>query len=155
MFITIMSGGEHMQHIGLVSCVSKKQPIASPAKDLYDSPLFKKARRYIEQHCESWFILSAKYGLVDPFEVIEPYEETLNTKKRYERTEWAEHVWKDLCRHIKPGDRVTILAGQRYREFLEPRLVEHGCQVEVPMRGLRIGFQLQWLSRHQEISSHE
>ncbi|HRD31848.1 MAG TPA: hypothetical protein PLB31_02165 [Fimbriimonadaceae bacterium] len=41
----------------------------------------------------------------------------------------------------------TILAGDRYREFLTPRLLARGVQVDVPMQGLRIGEQLRWLDR--------
>ena len=135
-----------MSHVGLVSCVSKKHPSAAQAKDLYRSALFAKSRDFVEQRCESWFILSAKYGLVEPNEVLEPYEETLNTKSCGEHDEWAERVWASLHQRLQPGDHVTILAGERYRERLIPRLAAHGCHVDVPMQGLGIGRQLQWLS---------
>lgn len=107
-----------MAHIGLISCVSKKRLSAAEAKDLYDSALFDKSRKFVEQRCDSWFILSAKYGLVEPEDVIEPYEETLNTKSRRERDEWADRVWAILHQRLKPDDHVTILAGERYRESL-------------------------------------
>ena len=137
-----------MSHVGLISCVSKKRPYAAEAKNFYDSALFTKSREFVEQRCDSWFILSAKYGLVEPSEVIEPYEETLNNKSRREREEWAEGVWEVLRHRLRPDDHVTILAGERYRENLVPLMVEYGCQVDVPMKGLGIGRQLQWLSRH-------
>lgn len=136
-----------MAHIGLISCVSKKRPSAAEAKDLYDSALFAKSREFVEQRCESWFILSAKYGLVEPAHVIEPYEETLSTRSRRERDEWADRVWAVLRQRLRPNDQVTILAGERYRESLVPRMTEYGCHVDVPMQGLGIGRQLQWLSR--------
>ncbi len=135
-----------MAHIGLISCVSKKRPSAAEAKDLYDSALFAKSRKFVEQRCDSWFILSAKYGLVEPADVIEPYEETLNTKSRRERVEWADRVWTVLRHRLRPDDHLTILAGERYRESLVPLMTEYGCQVNVPMQGLGIGRQLQWLS---------
>jgi hypothetical protein len=141
---------EHMARVGLISCVSKKQANPIEARDLYDSALFTKSREFVEKHCDSWFILSAKYGLVEPTEIIEPYEETLNTKSHRERGAWADKVWVVLRDHLSPNDQVTILAGERYRENLIPRLIEYGCQVEVPMQGLSIGRQLQWLSRNLE-----
>src|SRR5690606_13413659 len=52
--------------IALVSCVSSKEPHAAPARDLYTSALFRKARAYAERNADAWYILSAKYGLVDP-----------------------------------------------------------------------------------------
>jgi len=135
-----------MAHLGLVACVSKKLPYAAEAKELYVSALFTKARKFIEQRCDYWFILSAKYGLLEPTEVVEPYEETLNKKSRRERKEWAEQVWSALRHKLQPGDRVTILAGAKYREFLVTQILDYGCSVEVPMQGLTIGRQLRWLS---------
>lgn len=136
-----------MAAIGLISCVSRKHTRASEAQDLYRSPLFTKARQYIERRCGTWFILSAKHGLVRPRQVIEPYEETLNTKTRAEREEWAQRIWADLLPHIHAGDNVVVLAGERYRKHLVPWMTQHGCVVEVPMEGMGIGRQLQWLSR--------
>ncbi|MCH9012021.1 MAG: hypothetical protein IIA68_03025 [Proteobacteria bacterium] len=136
-----------MATIGLVSCVSRKSPQAAEARDLYESALFKKARKYIEGRCDSWYILSAKFGSVDPYQVISPYEETLRTKPRAEREQWARRVWADLSTRLQAGDHIIILAGERYREYLVPRIIEFGCVLEVPMKGLAIGKQLQWLSK--------
>lgn len=136
-----------MAFVGLISCVSRKRAYAAEARELYDSPLFVKARKYVENRCDTWYILSAKYGLLHPTRVVDPYEETLNTKTRAEREQWAQRVWTDLHPHVRAGDHVVILAGERYREYLVPRLIQHGCLVEVPMEGLGIGRQLGWLSK--------
>ncbi len=63
----------------LVSCVSQKLPVSAPAKDLYTSPLFCKARSYVERKGQPWFILSAKHGLLHPDQPVAPYDLTLNT----------------------------------------------------------------------------
>jgi len=144
-----------MARIGLISCVSKKRPKPTEAKNLYDSALFLKSRAFVEQCCDSWFILSAKYGLVEPTDIIAPYEETLNKKSRRERDEWAIRVWDALCKRLKPNDLVMMLAGERYRESLIPLIAKHGCQVEVPMSGLAIGQQLHWLSNQQSQPSRQ
>lgn len=47
----------------LVSCVKRKRTSAAPARDLYISDWFVKARRYVERRRARWFILSAEYGL--------------------------------------------------------------------------------------------
>lgn len=144
-----------MANVGLVACVSRKRPEASKASELYDSPLFKKAREFVERHCDSWYILSAKYGLVEPREVIDPYEETLNTKSRSECRHSAQRVLADLRPRLQAGDHVIMLAGIRYREYLVSELVRRGCDVEVPMEGLGIGRQLQWLSRQTAPSKRQ
>src|SRR6266545_8383566 len=73
----------------LVSCVSKKRTNPSPARDLYISDWFLKARDYVESTHSPWFILSAEYGLVSPDQVLAPYERTLNTMSKAERNAWA------------------------------------------------------------------
>lgn len=144
-----------MAHLGLISCVKSKRTSAAQAKDLYISSLFRKSRAFVERHCDSWFILSAKYGLVAPADRIEPYNETLNTKSRQERQQWADRVWAALCRQLQPNDHVTILAGKRYREDLVPRIIQHGCHVDVPMQGLNLFQQLPWLSQQLEQQRNE
>ena len=119
-----------------------------PARDLYCSPWFVKARVYVERHGGRWRILSAKHGLVEPTEILNTYNVTLNTMPSDRRRQWAERVLADLRRCCRVGDRVVILAGEKYREHLVPVLKEWGCRVEVPMKGLGIGRQLQWLDTH-------
>jgi hypothetical protein len=130
----------------LVSCVGQKRSNPSPAKDLYTSTWFRKARMYVEGMREPWFVLSAKHGLVHPDDRVESYELTLNTMGKADRHRWAERVLSQLGQHLRAVDSVTFLAGQRYREFLEPALRDMGLAVSVPMRGLKIGEQLSWLT---------
>ena len=83
---------EKVDTICLVSCVSAKRTTPALAKDLYQSDWFIKARAYAESVGSCWFILSAKYGLVRPDEMIEPYEMTLNTMGVAERRNWSRRV---------------------------------------------------------------
>jgi hypothetical protein len=131
----------------LVSCVSQKRSHPMPAKDLYCSDWFTKARAYVEAQKGRRLVLSAKHGMVEPDQVIAPYEETLYDKTAEERRNWATSVADEVSRRMRRGDRVVILAGSLYREHLVPLLKEHGCEVEVPMRGLGIGQQKAWLKR--------
>ena len=134
-----------MSTIYLVSCVDQKSDERSAAKDLYISPWFVKARRYVEQIGGPWRILSAEYGLVKPEQSIKPYEKTLNTLPVADRRLWAARVLEQLTKAVPDLDQVVFLAGRPYREFLTDLLEERGIQVEVPMQGLGIGQQLKWL----------
>ncbi|MBN1666853.1 MAG: hypothetical protein JW862_07180 [Anaerolineales bacterium] len=134
--------------VALVSCVSEKRTVPSPARDLYTSDWFTKAARYASQITDEWYILSAKYGLVHPDQVLEPYNATLKTMGKSARQAWAALVFASLKPHLSPGDTVVFLAGQIYREFLLPLVTHLGCKVEIPMEGLRIGEQLRWLNQH-------
>ena len=131
----------------LVSCVNKKAPTPRKAKNLYISPWFGKAKTYVESRNQRWFILSANYGLVYPNSKINPYDKSMNSMPMKERMKWAEDVSSKLRLHITDIDTIYILAGQRYREFLVPKLLEYDdVNIRIPMKGLRIGEQLRWLN---------
>jgi cytoplasmic iron level regulating protein YaaA (DUF328/UPF0246 family) len=134
--------------IYLVSCVAKKREQACPARELYASPWFLKARNYVEQSRYRWFILSAMYGLVAPDRVIAPYEQTLNDMSVEQRKAWAKETFDQISEAVSGMTFVIFLAGKRYREFLARHLADSGVAVSVPMKGLRIGEQLRWLGQH-------
>lgn len=135
-----------MRRVFLVSCVAEKEAIAMPAADLYTSPWFVKARALVEATRDPWFILSAEHGLLAPDRVIEPYEWTLNTMSVNERREWARRVEQQMEESLPEAEEVVVLAGNRYRENLMPYLRERFSKVTVPMEGLTIGRQLNWLN---------
>ena len=133
--------------IGLyvVSCVKEKRATRAPARDLYTSPWFRKARAYVESTGRPWRILSARYGLVGPETTIRPYDKTLNGLPARERRAWADDVLATFDADLADADSVALLAGEAYREFLQPGLEARGVTVSVPMAGLRIGEQMAWL----------
>ena len=136
---------ERVATVCLVSCVGLKRATSAAAKDLYQSDWFIKARSYVEGFGSDWFILSAKHGLVQPDDLIAPYEQTLNTMGVSARRDWARLVERQMDEHMPDAARIVVLAGQRYREFLMDYLRRRAEAVQVPMEGLQIGRQLQWL----------
>lgn len=128
--------------VGLVSCVKKKMSHAAEARDLYISPLFQMSRKIVEQRCRRWFILSALHGLVEPTQVIAPYEKSLTNALRAERQQWSQGVFDRFCEAVPPGIDVELFAGQRYAEFLVPLLAARGHTVRDPLRGLSMGRRL-------------
>ena len=131
----------------LLSCVRQKRPVSAPARHLYTSTWFGKARSYADSTGHPWLVLSAKHGLVHPDEVISPYDLTLNTMLVVDRRTWARRVLTELDPYMDGVESVVFLAGQRYREFLEAPLRSRGLSVSVPMEGLRVGEQLGWLTK--------
>ena len=138
------SGARHTLY--LISCVKTKRNTCAPAKDLYVSPWFRKARAFVEGTGDPWRILSAEYGLLHPDEEVRPYERTLIAMRVEERHEWAKGVLARIENCVEGVDTVVFFAGQRYREFLEPALRSRGLVVSVPMIGLSRGRQMQWLN---------
>ena len=129
----------------LVSCVGKKTADATMASDLYRSTWFLLAKEYCLSHGYQWFILSARYGLLNINTIIEPYDLTLKEcNQRYQRV-WSQRVFFDIKEKIPINTTLVIFAGVQYRRFLYPSLCRYGYNIEIPMRGLGIGKQLQWL----------
>ena len=59
-----------LRTVYLVSCVGKKRSCAAPARELYASDWFQKARDYVESSGSPWFILSAEHGMISPDQII-------------------------------------------------------------------------------------
>lgn len=134
-----------MRRIILISCVSQKLPYKARARRLYISPLFKKNLAFAQRlNPDAIFILSAKYGLVDLDQEIEPYELTLNTMSADQIKAWAFRVLAQLSERADlRQDHFIFLAGQKYRKYLLPKIKSY----EIPLEGLPIGKQLQFLSK--------
>jgi hypothetical protein len=137
------------RRVGLVGCVKQKGAMPTAARDLYTSPLFLGRRRYVERSCERWWILSAAHRLVDPDDVIAPYDVPLKDASVSARRRWAADVLEMLAEvaSLRAGDVVEIHAGAEYRNFgLVDGLLRLGCTVENPTAGLGIGSQLKFYS---------
>lgn len=64
--------------------------------------------------------------------------------KLNELKEWAAHTLVQLEKEVDlEKDEFIFLAGENYRKFLIPYITNY----TVPMQGLGIGKQLQWLTR--------
>lgn len=134
-----------MKNIVLISCVSKKLDKKSTAENIYISPLFKKNLTYAKSlNPNEIYILSAEHGLLKLTDEIEPYDKTLNNMRSNEIKEWSKKVISKLSSLTDlKNDEFTFLAGEKYRKYLIPEL----NNVNIPMKGLKIGKQLQWLTK--------
>ncbi|WP_263588822.1 DUF6884 domain-containing protein [Sphingopyxis sp. GC21] len=129
----------------LVACVARKLDRPAPARDLYISAWFRKARAYVERQGRQWFILSAKHGLIDPDDVIPPYDESLVRMPASERLLWGTRVIETIGRKIEVDTPLIVLVGRKYREPIWPAIASRSS---VPMEGQGIGAQLAWLGRN-------
>jgi hypothetical protein len=134
--------------ITLVACCGPKLTKPAPAADLFVSSLFKKDRTHAERRGR-WFVLSALHGLVDPTEVIAPYDVTLKGMPAQKRRERGRMVRQQMGTVGLIGLPLVALAGA---DYVKP-LVDAGLTVAQPMRGHGIGKQLQWLNRENGCSA--
>lgn len=137
-------------HLTLLACSKKKTPHAAPAAQLYSaSPLFRASLDYaLSRSPGVTFVLSAKHGLVDLDETIEPYDMTIrDIGGRAARRAWGEHVVHELARRIDvvPGS-IEVLAGLAYEQHVHAPLVrlakrdrDPWPRPTYPLAGLTIG----------------
>lgn len=132
--------------IVFLSCVKSKQNKRCAAKDMYASDLFKKSLEYARQlHPRMIYILSAKYGLLELEDVIDPYELTLNTMTQNQQRVWAYKVIKQCQqKNIDFAERAIFLCGNNYRKYV----MKQFQRAEAPLKNMGIGKQLQYYKLH-------
>jgi hypothetical protein len=82
--------------IAVIACGARKAATPQPAKDLYVGTLFAKARAAVEALDIPWLILSAKHGLLNPEQVVEPYDQQIATAN-------VSHLRGTLYRQVQAG----------------------------------------------------
>jgi hypothetical protein len=150
----------------LVGCGGQKLDHAAPARDLYTGPLFRSslrcAMRPLGFEFDRVYIASAKHGLVELDQVLEPYDQRLqsyvkDTPAGREALVWARGILEQLNLRRPAGSlygNITLFAGSAYRDPIMAVLEE---QLEryprwsgyAPLQGCRgIGDMRGWLGRH-------
>jgi hypothetical protein len=115
------------RRIGLISCTKKKLSRHATARDMYSaSDLFRKAAAYCDAHLDGWYVLSAKYGLLEPGRLLEPYDVTLKTMTRSQRKDWGVRVAQQLSQLGDVG-----LEAHAGSDYVRP-LVEAGVVLDNP-----------------------
>jgi hypothetical protein len=147
-------GGNKMLVI-IVSCSAGKADKPAQAQDLYTGDLFKKQAELAKLMVASgvakaWYILSAKHGLIDPTQIIEPYDVAMGDLTKQEMQALKRRVARQLptpisAPHYRWADGVIALCGEKYRQVLS-----YYCDdIAIPLinltPGMGIGSQKKWL----------
>ncbi|MDK3256583.1 DUF6884 domain-containing protein [Blastococcus capsensis] len=129
----------------LVGCSGSKAPGPAPAAELFTGVAFRKARDLAARSGKPWYVLSAKFGLLHPDEVIASYDAYLPKQSARYRSAWADWVVAQLGeRHALRGMTVEAHAGGAYCEPLIRPLANVGATLTQPLAGLGLGRRLAW-----------
>ena len=139
-----------MSKLCIVQCggqkIWKKNPQLGSvaAKNAYTSPYFKKNMAYAKKFGDRWVILSAKYGFLDPEDMIEDYNVTFKIKKSgpISTDELKEQV---KSKGLDSYDEIVVLGGKEYLEAVRRAFEGTRCVVEAPFEGMRIGERMRGL----------
>ena len=139
------------RRVVLLGCVKQKLDHRAPAQDLYVSALWSGRRTHAQASGYPWLILSAKHGLLDPEQSIDPYDVALRALDARQRGRWGDRVIAALLDRSGALDEITfeIHAGDAYRQAITPALTALGATVEAPLAGLTMGRQLSWYRAHR------
>ncbi|HET7580020.1 MAG TPA: hypothetical protein VFK33_12135 [Bacillales bacterium] len=135
--------------IGLLATARKKRSYPAPVVEFYTSPLFRKSVQYAFQNYDRIYFYNAKDGLLQPEQIMEPYDVSIKTFTLEEKKEWAQGV-VSAFRYFESPEQITVYlhGGYVYRKFLQPELTRYGFHFRVPLKGLGIGKQLSWYDEH-------
>lgn len=99
-----------MRKIALVACVKDKLNTPSKAIELYNNGAFRSWIKDAQSKgVDQIYILSGKYGLLLPEEMIEPYDLNLNNQTEKYRIEWYRNVLNRLKQLEDPNSTHFIL----------------------------------------------
>lgn len=146
---------ERIRRVMLIGCSKQKSVRADGVKhpvavrQFYNSPLFKKRVQLADQLGLSFYILSAKHGLLLPDRQIRYYDQEMGDLNKVNRAAWAPGVvvqWlEQLCDDDDPKEwTMEFHCGELYAHPLSSLLEIAGAKVEFPVAGLEIGDQLKW-----------
>jgi len=101
------------------------------ARDLYVSPLFARRRARAEASGVPWFVVSGRWGLLDPGDVLAPYSFSLAQQSVSYQRAWGRFVAEQLClaSPVGHGDVVEIYAGAAYTAALTAPIEYLGARV--------------------------
>ena len=132
--------------VALLACSKRKAGSPKAVRFFYLGATFTKSIRYALPRFDRVLVLSAKYGLLELKQIIEPYDLTLRDMDPEARLAWARKVRGQMREAglLKPGVVLTYLTGMLYSEGLP--------EGKYPWHGLTMGQRLQWLNKKNQPS---
>jgi len=108
-----------------------------PASRLFRSSGFARAREHAEAAGHPWFVLSGKHGLLDPDDVVGPFDVLFGDQSLGYRTAWGEWVVAQLADRVRlTGTTVEVHGGVDFAQPLRTPLARRGAGLEIPLPGM-------------------
>jgi len=102
----------------IAGCSHKKLSYRAPAIELNQGQLFRAIKKLAAKNKFDLKILSGKYGLLDPDQIIEPYNQKIRTKK--DILDISLKIKQKIEQIIRDYEKIIVIMGNNYRKALEP-----------------------------------
>jgi hypothetical protein len=108
-----------MKTLVFLGCSKKKLSVSAPALIMYQGMLFKLGKIIAQKIGADIRIISAKYGVIVPGQIIEPYDQKMTISRAKEIAE--DPVVISYLNHLfsRNYDCVFVIAGKTYQRILE------------------------------------
>ena len=122
-----------MKTVVLIACVKEKQKSACKAIDLYQGKDFKNWFSYSKKiNADKVYILSGKHGLLNPNEIIAPYDFNLNIANKEYKIKWAKSVLIKLNQETNlKKDKFIFLCNDVYAENILPQIKNYSFPFKI------------------------
>lgn len=97
----------------IVNCSKKKLETPAKAKDLYTGQFFRGVKQLSEKLDFDLAILSAKYGLLNANQIIEPYDQIIKSKKDIQ--ELQKKIRSKFSNLLENYNEIILFMGKKYR----------------------------------------
>lgn len=127
--------------VGIIPCTNQKSDTPGPAREVWIGAHFQLVLAHAELFYERVYVMSYKYGFIEPDFHIEPYDVDMKTAKAADRIRW----WFMMRHHIKQLAEtkpllVALYTGTYERDRIMREFVKHGTnQIVLPFEGMSIG----------------
>ena len=122
-----------MKTVVLIACVKEKQKKSCKAINLYQGKDFKSWVNYSKKiNADKVYILSGKHGLLNPDEIISPYDFNLNKANKEYKKKWADIVLFKLSEETNlKKDKFILLCNDIYAENLISQIKNYKLPLDI------------------------
>jgi hypothetical protein len=130
--------------LAIIPCTSQKADEPGPARDVWTGVHFQLTLMHAEEFYDRTVIMSFKYGLITPDDLIEPYDMNIHKEPLKVRVQWKrmmmQHIQREMSGELDPKPGIVgLYVGGIDVDWLYKAFTGRGARVIQPWKGLGTG----------------
>lgn len=139
--------------VAVINCGSDKVHKQCKAKDLYTGSLFLASRFFCESNYKQYCILSAKYHVLLPDDVVDYYDLYLGSLSKKDKDVWNKITATQLLEKFPVGTEFDFYTSKMYLEGVLPILKQNDVSYTTNLNNLGLGYKIQWFQQHTKTNN--